>query len=65
MVATPTTSSARDQTLMKALVKEKEGPSYQCKDVPVPSPGKGDLLVKVRKVSLCGRGIIHRRGIIA
>ncbi|XP_065912484.1 L-threonine 3-dehydrogenase-like [Dysidea avara] len=42
---------------MKALVKEQEGPSYQYKDVPVPSPGDGDLLVKVRKVALCGSDI--------
>ena len=44
-------------SMMKALVKEEEGPSYQYKDVPVPSPGEGDLLVKVRKVSLCGSDI--------
>jgi len=42
---------------MKALVKEREEPSYQYKDVPVPSPGEGDLLVKVRKVALCGSDI--------
>jgi len=43
--------------VMKALVKEKETTSYRYKEVPVPIPGEGDLLVKVRKVALCGSDI--------
>lgn len=42
---------------MKALVKEQEVSSYQYKDVTVPTPGHGDLLVKVNKVALCGSDI--------
>ena len=42
---------------MKALVKEKEGPSYDYKDVPVPVPREGELLVRVEKVALCGSDI--------
>lgn len=42
---------------MKALVKSKPGVSYEFKDVPVPSPGKDELLVRVRKIALCGTDI--------
>lgn len=44
-------------SMMKALVKEQEVSSYQYKDVVVPTPGHGDLLVKVSKVALCGSDI--------
>ena len=43
---------------MKALVKEKPGISYEYKDVPVPRPGQGELLVKVKKVAICGSDIM-------
>ena len=43
--------------VMKALIKEEETTSYLYKQVPVPSPEEGDLLVKVRKVALCGSDI--------
>lgn len=39
---------------MKVLIKEEEKASYVYKDIPVPQPGKGELLVKVLKVSICG-----------
>ena len=39
---------------MKALVKTKEGVSYEHVDYPKPTPGDGELLVKVIMVSLCG-----------
>ena len=42
---------------MKALVKEKAGPSYEYKDVPVPVPRGDELLVRVGKVALCGSDI--------
>jgi threonine 3-dehydrogenase len=42
---------------MKALVKESAGEGYSFKEVAVPRPGPGDLLVKVRKVALCGSDI--------
>ena len=43
--------------VMKALIKEEETTSYYYKEVPVPSPQEGDLLVKVKKVALCGSDI--------
>ena len=42
---------------MKALVKDKPEESYQYRDVPVPQPGDGELLVKVGKVALCGTDV--------
>lgn len=43
---------------MKVLIKEEEKPSYIYKDIPVPQPNTGDLLVKVLKVSICGSDTI-------
>ncbi len=43
---------------MKALVKDKPGVSYEYKDVTVPRPGKGELLIKVNKVAVCGSDIM-------
>ena len=43
---------------MKALVKDKPGVSYEYKDVPVPQPDKGELLIKVNKVAVCGSDIM-------
>ena len=42
---------------MKALVKESATESYIYKDVLVPQPGVGELLVKVKKVAICGSDI--------
>lgn len=42
---------------MKALVKDSPVESYVYKDVPVPQPSQGELLVKVKKVALCGTDI--------
>ena len=43
---------------MKALVKTTPGESYEYKEVPVVPPVKDELLVKVKKVALCGSDII-------
>ena len=43
---------------MNVLMKEEEKASYVYKDIPIPQAGKGELLVKVLKVSLCGSDII-------
>ena len=43
---------------MNVLIKEEEKVSYVYKDIPIPQAGKGELLVKVLKVSLCGSDII-------
>jgi threonine 3-dehydrogenase len=39
---------------MKALVKESPGPGLTLKEVPVPTPGPDEVLVKVRATSICG-----------
>lgn len=41
----------------KRLVKERAGPSYEYKEVSMPSPQGDELLVKVGKVALCGTDI--------
>lgn len=43
---------------MKALVKKTPGVSYEYTEVPVIPPVKDELLVKVKKVALCGSDII-------
>ncbi len=43
---------------MKALVKNTPGVSYEYVDVPVVPPVNDELLVKVKKVALCGSDII-------
>ncbi|XP_003382382.1 PREDICTED: uncharacterized protein LOC100635091 [Amphimedon queenslandica] len=51
---------------MKALVKESATESYIYKDVLVPQPGQGELLVKVKKVAICGSDItLYKWGEIA
>lgn len=44
-------------TTMKALVKTKEGKSFEYKDVPVPEPSGDEVLIKVDAVSICGSDI--------
>ncbi len=39
---------------MRAIVKEKPGPGLSMTRVPVPSPGRGEVLIKVNTVSICG-----------
>lgn len=42
---------------MKALVKEREVPSFEYRKVSVPAPQGDELLVRVTKVALCGSDI--------
>jgi hypothetical protein len=42
---------------MKALVKTAEKESYELKEEPVPTPAQGELLVRIRKASICGSDI--------
>lgn len=42
---------------MKALVKEKAGPGFTLKDVPVPQPGPGEVLLDVKVMSICGTDV--------
>jgi threonine 3-dehydrogenase len=39
---------------MKALVKAKAEPGLWMQDVPEPAPGHNDVLIRVRKTSICG-----------
>lgn len=42
---------------MKALVKTKEGSSFEYKEVPVPEPKGDEVLIKVDAISICGSDI--------
>jgi threonine 3-dehydrogenase len=43
--------------LMKALVKTKPEEGLWMEQVPVPTPGPGDVLIKVRKSAICGTDV--------
>jgi threonine 3-dehydrogenase len=46
---------------MKALVKARREPGLWLDEVDVPTPGDGDVLIRVRKTSICGTDLhIHR-----
>src|SRR3990172_280544 len=40
--------------MMKAILKKKPGPGLEAGEVPIPSVGPDELLVKVRAASICG-----------
>ena len=42
---------------MLALVKEKPEPGIWLKEVPMPVPGRNDVLIKILKTSICGTDI--------
>ncbi|MCE5249182.1 L-threonine 3-dehydrogenase [bacterium] len=42
---------------MKALVKEKPGKGLVLKDVPDPSPGEGEVLIRIRAAGICGTDV--------
>src|SRR5919106_2430526 len=44
-------------TTMRALVKEAAAPGAQIREVPVPRPGPGELLVRVEAASVCGTDV--------
>lgn len=39
---------------MRALVKPTEGPGLELREVPEPSPGRGEVKIKVMRAGLCG-----------
>ena len=43
--------------LMDALVKPVEGPGLELRQVPVPTPGPGEVLIKVHKTAICGTDV--------
>lgn len=47
--------------LMKALVKARPEPGLWLGEVEVPTPGDGDVLIRVRKTSICGTDLHIRR----
>ena len=40
--------------MMRALVKTRSGPGLELIDKPIPEPGVGEVLVKVKYASICG-----------
>ena len=42
---------------MDALVKPAAGPGLELRRVPVPEPGPGEVLIKVRKTAICGTDV--------
>ncbi len=42
---------------MKALVKSRPEPGLWMQQVPVPEPGPGDVLIKVKKSAICGTDV--------
>ena len=42
---------------MKAIVKTKPGPGLWLEDVPAPAVGKNDVLIRIRKTSICGTDV--------
>jgi len=42
---------------MKALVKHAAGPGARLEEVPIPKPGPGDVLLKVRAAAICGTDV--------
>ena len=43
--------------LMDALVKPIAGPGLELRKVPVPTPGPGEVLIKVHKTAICGTDV--------
>jgi threonine 3-dehydrogenase len=44
-------------TTMRALVKEAAAPGAAIREVPVPTPGQGELLIRVDAASVCGTDV--------
>ena len=42
---------------MRALVKATAAPGAELREVPLPEPGSGDVLVKVLAASVCGTDV--------
>src|SRR5437773_7468677 len=52
--ATPRTPTASRARTMKAIVKAAAAPGIEIREVPVPVPGAGELLLKVLRAGVCG-----------
>jgi threonine 3-dehydrogenase len=42
---------------MRAIAKLRPGPGLELTEVPVPSPGINDVLIKIKKTSICGTDV--------
>ena len=42
---------------MRAIVKPTAAPGLVLTEVPVPRPGLNDVIVKIRKTSICGTAV--------
>ena len=42
---------------MDAIVKPVAGPGLELRKVPVPTPGPGEVLIKIRKTAICGTDV--------
>jgi threonine 3-dehydrogenase len=42
---------------MRAIAKLRAGPGLELTETPVPTPGINDVLIKVRKTSICGTDV--------
>ncbi len=42
---------------MNAIVKAQAGPGLELRQVPVPQPGPGEVLIKVHKTAICGTDV--------
>ncbi|MCP2093540.1 L-threonine 3-dehydrogenase [Actinosynnema pretiosum] len=49
-----TAQPGADSTAVKALVKAEAGPGLSLTEVPDPTPGAGDVLVRVLRTGICG-----------
>jgi threonine 3-dehydrogenase len=52
-----TTTTVPVGTTMRALVKESASPGATIRDVPVPEPGPGEVLIRVEAASVCGTDV--------
>ena len=43
--------------LMDALVKPVAGPGLELRQVPIPQPGPGEVLIKIHKTAICGTDV--------
>ena len=43
--------------LMDALVKPVAGPGLELRQVPIPEPGPGEVLIKIHKTAICGTDV--------
>src|SRR5262245_5482657 len=50
----PKTRSRARTTTMKAIVKGAAGPGAEVREVPIPTCGPGELLLKVKRAGVCG-----------